>query len=215
VNLYPLFDVGADGGRLRTGTLVQLCDSAADDGAPATPRPMAARGDDCARHGALEAAALPVVEPPAAAQGEASLEPVAASPEDSAAASAPQAVVDAAVLERIRAMELNGASGLLPRLIEMYERSSMDLVRAGEDALAQADRGGLLRCLQTLRASSAGLGASRLAHSCAELAALAGEPSLAQVRSVWPELRAERERTVASLRSCAAGRDAMQEDAAR
>jgi signal transduction histidine kinase/DNA-binding response OmpR family regulator/HPt (histidine-containing phosphotransfer) domain-containing protein len=115
-------------------------------------------------------------------------------------------LLDAGVLEQIRAMEGNGAPDLMRRLVQVYGSSSAELVSAGARALEQGDAAALEQCLHTLKSSSASLGALRLARSCAELGVLARRADLAEAGARWPALHAEYERALEALRALGPGR---------
>jgi len=129
------------------------------------------------------------------------LAPAAPAPAAHPAAPIDMPALDAGVLGQIRAMERNGASELLRRLVRVYEKSSTELLAAGASALAQADAAALEQCLHTLKSSSASLGAVRLARSCAEIGALARRADLVAAQGRWPGLRAEHDEAVAALRA--------------
>jgi signal transduction histidine kinase/HPt (histidine-containing phosphotransfer) domain-containing protein len=120
-----------------------------------------------------------------------------------ATAPASDTALDAQVLGQIRAMERNGATGLLQRLVGVYQQSSSALLAAGERALAQGDALALAQCLHTLKSSSASLGALRLARACAQIGSLVRHPSLNDAQSRWADLRAEHDQVLTALRELA------------
>jgi HPt (histidine-containing phosphotransfer) domain-containing protein len=141
----------------------------------------------------LTAVALPI-QPNASAAGATARPGPPYPPADASA------VLDAIVLGQIRAMERNGASDLLQRLVDVYEQSSKTLLEAAESALAQRDGPGLAQCMHTLNSSSASLGARRLARACAEIGALSGRAMLDDAKARWAALRLEYDSALAALR---------------
>lgn len=86
---------------------------------------------------------------------------------DGVAASEP--ALDAAALDRLRDLDPGGQQGVLPRVLQTYERS---LAKHLVDISAGARSGSLdalARAVHTLKSSSAAVGALRLSQQCAQV----------------------------------------------
>jgi len=77
--------------------------------------------------------------------------------------------VDPGVLDRIRALERDGATGLLARLIGLYLQGTPALVERMRQAIAADDDGALRAAAHSLKSSSANIGALKLRDLCREL----------------------------------------------
>ncbi len=83
------------------------------------------------------------------------------------------AVLDVVVLENIRRMERNGSSGLMARLIDLYQRNTATLLEQLRGAADAGEREGLRTAAHTLKSSSANMGAMRMQGLCKELEMMA------------------------------------------
>ena len=83
------------------------------------------------------------------------------------------AALDQTALAGLRALEANGATGLLARAIDKFAGYGVELVEQMAAAVAAGDATGLARAAHSLKSSSANLGAKELAGHCRELEALA------------------------------------------
>jgi len=82
-------------------------------------------------------------------------------------------VLDSAALDRIRALQRNGAPALLRKVIGLYLADSRGLLDALRHAASASDAQGLRQAAHTLKSSSASLGATQLAEHCKSLEAAA------------------------------------------
>jgi len=108
-------------------------------------------------------------------------------------------VLDAATIDRIRAMELRGAERLLQRLVETYLDSSAQLFVEAAAALERADSGALRQAAHTLKSSSGNVGAMELARRCAEIEQFARANRLVDARADWMAVTEEFERVKHAL----------------
>ena len=76
------------------------------------------------------------------------------------------AVLNAASLDQLRALDPNGGSAFLLRVLDTYLRSLERQVALVREAQAQGDHDGLSRAMHTLKSASASVGALRLAGLC-------------------------------------------------
>ena len=109
-------------------------------------------------------------------------------------------VIDQGAIERIRAMEQRGATGLLARLIETYLQTSEHLCAELQQALQRGEAGVARQAAHTLKSASANVGASALAALCTDMEHLARGNQIQKARDVWPELLQAHERSCAQLR---------------
>jgi HPt (histidine-containing phosphotransfer) domain-containing protein len=99
--------------------------------------------------------------------------------------------LDLAALERMRALQQEGAPSVLDRVIEHYLRQSPQLLQTLQKAVAQDDTVTLQQAAHTLKSSSATLGASCLAALCKALEAMGRARDLAQAPAVLSDLETE------------------------
>lgn len=90
----------------------------------------------------------------------------------------PEAGLDPVALEALRALDPDGALGLLARLAELFEAALPAQVEGLVGAAAAGDLGTLRHHAHTLKSSSASLGARGLAEACAALEQQAREGRL-------------------------------------
>jgi len=109
--------------------------------------------------------------------------------------------LDHKALDSIRAVEAQGATGLLDRLVETYLREAprlLDLLRNGLDA---HDPDSANRAAHSLKSSSAYLGATHMAALCVKMETLAKEKVLDSARELLPEMLAEFEKVRQALQT--------------
>jgi PAS domain S-box-containing protein len=120
--------------------------------------------------------APPAAEPDAPRAGNASTARALAPTQ---AAAPPGAnTVDLAALDKIRALQREGAPSLVHKIVTLYVSDSAKLVENMRQALSAADAPQLRRFAHTLKSSSAHLGAKRLAEHCERLEAAARNGAL-------------------------------------
>jgi HPt (histidine-containing phosphotransfer) domain-containing protein len=94
---------------------------------------------------------------------------VGASETTARAAGGLDALLDRPSLDRLRALDPSGASGLLPRVLGTYVASLDKLLAQLLEARASADAAGVRHVMHTLKSSSASVGALALSAQCAEI----------------------------------------------
>ncbi len=101
-----------------------------------------------------------------------------------ASTSFPGGHLDDGVIESLRALERNGATALVERVVAAYLDHGPAQLAAAREAVTSGEPGGLLRAVHTLKSSSANVGALRLSGMCRELEAAArvGFPPAARAR---------------------------------
>jgi signal transduction histidine kinase/CheY-like chemotaxis protein len=111
------------------------------------------------------------------------------------------APVDAATLGALRALPGTDGGSLLARLIDLYLKSSSELMETARLSAALADGGQLGKAAHTLKSSSANVGALRLASLCAEVEANARRGDVAAAGALLDSVTDEHARVVAALRA--------------
>ncbi|MEO5770502.1 MAG: Hpt domain-containing protein [Burkholderiaceae bacterium] len=81
----------------------------------------------------------------------------------------PAGLLDAEALDRLRALDPQGQSGLLPRVLATYTASLRRLLEQLQVARANADVQGQRHVAHTLKSSSASVGALKLSALCADI----------------------------------------------
>jgi HPt (histidine-containing phosphotransfer) domain-containing protein len=107
--------------------------------------------------------------------------------------------IDPAAMETIQALEDSGAPGLVTRLVDVYLKSSPELVDAMRDAVASEDAETLERSAHSLKSSSATLGALELAELCKELEQIGREAATDRAAEVFASLEMEFDRVRRAL----------------
>ena len=107
--------------------------------------------------------------------------------------------IDAAAIETIQALEDNGSPGLVARLIEVYLRTSPELIGSMREAVGEEDADTIERTAHSLKSSSATLGALELAALCKELEQIGREAATAQAADVFASLELEFDRVQRAL----------------
>jgi CheY-like chemotaxis protein len=107
--------------------------------------------------------------------------------------------VDEKVLESIRALQREGNSDLLNRVIEAYLKEGARLLQALRGAVEKADGEALRKAAHSLRSSSANVGAQKLSSLCKELETMGQENSMKQAASLLSKTIVEYEIVQKSL----------------
>jgi PAS domain S-box-containing protein len=107
--------------------------------------------------------------------------------------------IDPAAMETIQALENNDSPGLVTRLVEVYLKSSPELVDSMRHAVASADAETIERSAHSLKSSSATLGALELAEFCNRLEQIGRDAATDQAAEVFACLEAEFDRVRRAL----------------
>jgi HPt (histidine-containing phosphotransfer) domain-containing protein len=78
-------------------------------------------------------------------------------------------VLDAAAVGELRALEAQGATGLVTKAIDLYLKDATRHLEAIQTAVAAGDAGALRERAHSLKGASANLGARDVAQLCKEL----------------------------------------------
>lgn len=109
-------------------------------------------------------------------------------------------MLDVEALDRLRALDPHGQSGLLPRVLATYTASLQRLLDQLQAARANADVQAQRHVAHTLKSSSASIGALKLAALCADIERrMRDEPSL-PVQSHFDAVTLEAEHLLRQLR---------------
>ncbi len=81
----------------------------------------------------------------------------------------PPGLLDVEAIDRLRALDPHGQSGLLPRVLATYTASLQRLLDQLQAARANADVQAQRHVAHTLKSSSASIGALKLSALCAEI----------------------------------------------
>ncbi|MDH3600355.1 MAG: response regulator, partial [Candidatus Tectomicrobia bacterium] len=128
-------------------------------------------------------------QPPSDAGQTAAEVPTALPPtEDTGATST---CLDAATLERLRALGQQSPSDLLPRVVRRYLTHTPELMDTLRDAISQGDATAVQHTAHALKSSSGNVGALRLAAHCADLEAMAQVQDMANPLSRLSVLETE------------------------
>jgi HPt (histidine-containing phosphotransfer) domain-containing protein len=110
-------------------------------------------------------------------------------------------VLDQAAIANIRALERQGAPGLLATVVDLYLADAPKLIQQMHAALGTSDASAINRAAHTLKSSSANLGAHRLAEICKALEACARQGDIEPAAALLRELQPEHQRAADALRS--------------
>jgi HPt (histidine-containing phosphotransfer) domain-containing protein len=91
------------------------------------------------------------------------------SPQAPAADAAAPAVLDAAALQRLQALDPRGENQVVERVLRAFEGSLERLLEQAAAAQVQGDHDSVRHVAHTLKSSSASVGALRLSQHCGEL----------------------------------------------
>lgn len=100
----------------------------------------------------------------------------------------PSGALDRGALDRLRRPARPGKPSILPRLAELYLRTTPAQVAAIGAAVASRNHPALRLLCHTLKSSSGSLGATRLAGLLANLESLARAPSIEGAEGLFAEL---------------------------
>ena len=84
-------------------------------------------------------------------------------------AAAPDGVLDAGALDRLRELDPSGENHLLERVMKAFDTSLERLLPQLQDAQASHDLTGIRHVVHTLKSSSASIGALKMSQICAEI----------------------------------------------
>ena len=119
----------------------------------------------------------------------------------SAPAATPRSVIDPAALEAIAALDPGGQSGLVTRIVRLFESDSQTQVAQLEQALATGDAKTARRIVHTLKSSGANVGATPLSQVCAAAEVDAANGNLTAVGARLAQIVQLRDAAVAELAS--------------
>jgi len=108
-------------------------------------------------------------------------------------------VVDYGVIHELRQMQLDGEPDLLADLVEVFVDDASARLKTLREALIQADADGVAKTAHALKGSAGNLGASRMAHSAAQLEERGRSGELDGAEVLLEELQSEFERANAEL----------------
>ena len=101
------------------------------------------------------------------------------------------AKLDPTALAQVRELQRDGTANILHRLIDVYLETSPALIEQLAIAVTQKNAKDIRLKSHSLKSSSAGLGATRLASLCLELEQMGSNNDLEQSGSIFKELRME------------------------
>lgn len=123
-------------------------------------------------------------------------------------ASAPDSspVIEPAALASIAALDPEGKSGLVGRIVSLFVTDSAKQVHELRAALDAGDATLARRLVHTLKSSSANVGAMALARLSADAEGHAARNALAEVEGLYPALQALQQAAAAELLALHPGR---------
>jgi len=98
------------------------------------------------------------------------------------------AVIDLAVVGRIRAIQGKDDTSLFERVVAQFAETAPSLAATLRAQYVSGDSEAVWRTAHSLKSSAAALGAGRLSHRCAEIEALAREAGVSSVSGLLDEL---------------------------
>ena len=113
----------------------------------------------------------------------------------------PSEILDKAALDGIRAMQRQGATNLLSRVIDLYLADVPRLVEEMQLAIEKADAVVLARAAHALRSSSTNVGARRSAALCKAIETHARAGNTGTENVIFEKLRSELAQATAALRA--------------
>ena len=119
-------------------------------------------------------------------------------------ADAPQDVLNAVAIRRLRELDPTGESRLLTRVFQAFEASLNRLLPQLEQARNTSDAAGVRLVAHTLKSSSATIGAVQLSTVCAEVEAMAQESRLDAAASGIEKILSEAQAVREALRNLTA-----------
>lgn len=114
---------------------------------------------------------------------------------------ADRVVLDAAALERIRALQQPGRPDLLDKVITLYLDNSRSLTAQIRTALAARDAAGLCAAAHALKSSSANVGATALGDIARQLETLGRTASLEAAEPLVEQMLQEHLRVISALQA--------------
>jgi len=99
--------------------------------------------------------------------------------------------VDITVLTSFEGVQIEGEPDLIVELIDLYLEDAPLRMASLQEAVAEADGGGIKRAAHALKGSSANLGARRVAELCEQLERAEDDNSLQEVRALLLSLERE------------------------
>ncbi len=109
------------------------------------------------------------------------------------------AVLDMAVIEELRRLDMDGTPSLVGELIDLYVQGTPTLLEAVRAAIIAQDAMALRQTAHTCKGSSANLGATELARLCNELEEQAKSGMLANAFEMLTRIEAEYARVTVAL----------------
>jgi HPt (histidine-containing phosphotransfer) domain-containing protein len=110
------------------------------------------------------------------------------------------AVLDAAALARLRELDPNGESGLLPRVLKAFDSSLDRLLAQLSEARSSNDMTAIRHIAHTLKSSSASVGALELSRICADIEQRAREQQTEGLAPLLDDMVAQADRVRAVLK---------------
>ncbi len=107
--------------------------------------------------------------------------------------------LDQKMLENLRALEKDGHTGILSRVINIYLEKSPDLIKDLSSAYTDNDLTLLRRSAHSLKSSSANLGATQLSAVCQEIESLARDNIIDDVEPLLNKAKTTYQSTVQAL----------------
>jgi len=100
-------------------------------------------------------------------------------------------VLDESALERLRALQQEGAPDLVSRLIDLYIDNSKELIAALGDSITKEDIKAIEMGAHTLKSSSANLGAVQFSELCARIEHMSRNRLLDGIQELFAQLQGE------------------------
>ena len=114
-------------------------------------------------------------------------------------------VLDANVIDELVALDPNGTSGLLSRLIRKFDGRCQSDLQSLEQSVSELQSETVRRIAHSLKSSSATLGAARMVSLCRRLEDLAGQQQLSNAPQILEDIRLQSRRVVDALQKKSAG----------
>ena len=103
-------------------------------------------------------------------------------------------------LDKIRALQRPGSADILGKIINLYLKSSQDLMQSIVESIDRDDSASLQEAAHSLKSSSANLGAVKMAELCKELEYMGREGQACSAASLLDSIKAEDKLTQAALK---------------
>ena len=111
----------------------------------------------------------------------------------------PNAIIDAAVIESLRALDAKRGSSRLERAVSQFTSIAPPLAATIHEKFSQGDTEALWRAAHSLKSSAGALGARQLSQRCADIESAARNEGIEQVRPLVGPLDGELEVAIKSL----------------